>query len=411
MGLIQEFEKIYLLGSAAFRNRATTTTGTDEGGMEDIALLSRRWHAVAPSSPLQIPLEHRFPSPALLSTPAVQEEIVQRFRLRTAKESVGELEAKWKGLFLKLMAKSIEEGFALRRAAGHSVDVEDEETAPEIFEALVGYMSTPSNGSRSLRRRYYYGDLSKSNEKTEFIDSIEDGRMISGGMTGLRTWQASIALSNHLLATPSILVPPLSTSNSGAADSSAPPYRNIVELGAGTGLVSLVLGKLLRGSSTSTIIATDVDSTVIDQLQANIDLNGLSASVKTSNLDWELSRDEIIAWELDAFPHGGRADLIFGADIVYDPELAVWLATTLAILLRPRDQSIAIDSSYIPSPVAFVAATIRNQDTWAGFLTACCARRLEVTEVPMNECEGGIVGAEGWEGEGSVVLVRIETKG
>lgn len=126
MGLIQEFEKIYLLGSAAFRNRATTTTGTDEGGMEDIALLSRRWHAVAPSSPLQIPLEHRFPSPALLSTPAVQEEIVQRFGLRTAKESVGELEAKWKGLFLKLMAKSIEEGFALRRAAGHSVDVEDE---------------------------------------------------------------------------------------------------------------------------------------------------------------------------------------------------------------------------------------------------------------------------------------------
>ena len=89
-----------------------------------------------------------------------------------------------------------------------------------------------------------------------------------------------------------------------------------MELGAGTGLISLVLGNLLRGSPSSTIIATDVDSTVLDQLQANIDLNNLSASVKTSTLDWELSRDEIVAWESEAFPQGSRADLVLGADIV-----------------------------------------------------------------------------------------------
>lgn len=63
-----------------------------------------------------------------------------------------------------------------------------QEIAPEIFEALVSYLSVPSDGKRSLRRRYYYGDLSKPNDETDFIDCVEDGRMISGGTTGLRTW-------------------------------------------------------------------------------------------------------------------------------------------------------------------------------------------------------------------------------
>lgn len=64
-------------------------------------------------------------------------------------------------------------------------------------------------------------------------------------------------------------------------------------------------------------------------------------------------------------------------------------------------------SSRSAPPVAFIAATIRNQDTWAGFLAACLERHLTVTDEPLNGLEGGIVGAEGWEGEGSVVLVKI----
>lgn len=94
--------------------------------MDDIALLSRRWHAVSPSSPLQIPSAHRFPSPARISTPAVQEELVTRLGLRTANEGVGEVEAKWRSVFLKAMVKAIEEGFAVRRAQGQSHEVEDE---------------------------------------------------------------------------------------------------------------------------------------------------------------------------------------------------------------------------------------------------------------------------------------------
>lgn len=133
-------------------------------------------------------------------------------------------------------------------------------------------------------------------------------------LSGCVDRQASIALSNHLLATPSFLHPSPSSSKSG--NSATTSHRNIVELGAGTGLLSLVLGKLLRNSPETTIIATDVDSSVLDQLQANIDLNGLASGVGTSELDWEFSKEEIVAWESASFPDGGRADLIFGADIV-----------------------------------------------------------------------------------------------
>jgi len=49
----------------------------------------------------------------------------------------------------------------------------------------------------------------------------------------------------------------------------------------------------------------------------------LEGKVKTLKLDWELAsdllqhEDELLAWEEEAFDgHGGRANLIIGADIV-----------------------------------------------------------------------------------------------
>lgn len=77
--------------------------------------------------------------------------------------------------------------------------------------------------------------------------------------------QACIALSNHLIASPSIL----------SASSS------ILELGAGVGLLSLVAARIREGAAPTggtaggKIVATDVDERVLAMLEGNIKLSAL----------------------------------------------------------------------------------------------------------------------------------------
>lgn len=61
------------------------------------------------------------------------------------------------------------------------------------------------------------------------------------------------------------------------------------------------------------------------------------------------------------------------------------------------------------TPIALIAGTIRNETTWDLFLSECKERGLRIEPVAMCAPPdgGGIVGAEGWEGEGEVRLVRI----
>lgn len=98
------------------------------------------------------------------------------------------------------------------------------------------------------------------------------------------------------------------------------------------------------------------------------------------------------------------------AEQVYDPDLASLLAGTLSYLLRPGSPSTS-DPAPV-QPTALIAGTIRNLDTWLHFLACCREEQLEVTAVELLVPEGGagIVGAEGWEGEGEVRVVRIERR-
>jgi predicted nicotinamide N-methyase len=117
----------------------------------------------------------------------------------------------------------------------------------------------------------------------------------------------------------------------------------VLELGAGTGLVSLVLGKLLEAfpeASTrhATILATDFQSTVLANLKQNV-LSNFSVfpsspneitkvSVGTHFLDWSTFAEE------GEYPFDMPFDLILGADIIYEPKHAIWIKSCLERLLR-----------------------------------------------------------------------------
>ncbi|GAA5915163.1 hypothetical protein JCM8208_002156 [Rhodotorula glutinis] len=360
-----------------------------------LPLLLRHYAALSPSSPALVPAPP-FPTSRHLSLPTTQQWLVDHL-LKHEQDQQDEERggAAWKKVFWRRVVKAVEEGFDERRADGDE-QVDDEEVHPDILETMVEYLSSgaAAGAPGASTRTYYWGDLEKAPSEWESLRTREEGRLISGGTTGLRTWQACIALSNHLIAAPHVLE----------------RSSRIIELGAGVGLLSLVAARLWRTAGRrGQVVATDVDEKVLDVLTSNLELNGLDDLARCSKLDWELAADldahgdELAQWEREAFDDDGQADLILGADIVYDPSLASLLAATLAWLLRPCAEATK------PPPQALIAGTVRNESTWALFLRECEQRRLRVEPVELEEPpqQSGLVGAEGWEGEGEVRLVRL----
>ncbi|CAJ2500516.1 Uu.00g033690.m01.CDS01 [Anthostomella pinea] len=140
---------------------------------------------------------------------------------------------------------------------------------------------------------------------------------------GLQSWGAAIVFSELMCASPSRL---------GITQDALGSAPRIIELGAGTGLVSLVLGKMLPhvGITDSTVVATDYHSAVLANLTSNIAANFPSKDrlpIQTSLLDWSAPD---LAPPLDV-----PADMLVATDVVYEPKHAVWLRDCAARLLAP----------------------------------------------------------------------------
>lgn len=130
---------------------------------------------------------------------------------------------------------------------------------------------------------------------------------------GLQSWGSAIVLAQKIAADPARFFLHL-----GDRDESRP--LRVLELGAGTGMLSIVTAKILhRAFPPPIIIATDYHPDVMTNLSANIRTNfptgmygQLSVSVHT--LDWE---DPVYLTPLDE-----RFDLVLAADVIYHPEHA-----------------------------------------------------------------------------------------
>ncbi|KAI8629711.1 hypothetical protein F5Y19DRAFT_475161 [Xylariaceae sp. FL1651] len=146
---------------------------------------------------------------------------------------------------------------------------------------------------------------------------------------GLQSWGASFIFTELMCASPARL------GFSRNALGSAP---HIIELGAGTGLVGIMLGKILPHLDIlrPTIIATDFHPTVLANLQTNIaknfsshdrDPDPVPALLQAVPLDWETPN---LSPPLDK-----AADILVATDVIYDPAHAAWLRDCAARLLKP----------------------------------------------------------------------------
>jgi ribosomal protein L11 methylase PrmA len=122
--------------------------------------------------------------------------------------------------------------------------------------------------------------------------------LISGSnTTGFRTWEAALHLGSYLLT---------------EEGRSLVKDKNILELGAGTGFLSLLCAKHLGAKHTT---STDGDEGVVEALKENAFLNELHDESYFQSSVFRWGRGIVGSWVEEDFA-SWPYDLVIGADIV-----------------------------------------------------------------------------------------------
>ncbi|KAI6159361.1 hypothetical protein EDD17DRAFT_1898773 [Pisolithus thermaeus] len=125
------------------------------------------------------------------------------------------------------------------------------------------------------------------------------------------------------------------------------PLR-FLELSAGTGLVGLTVAKVLVASLAkrdcrATVVATDFYPSALDNLKANMekyfpgDLTGGTVTITDPFLDWS----KLPAMSSIAKPLSESFDVVFGADVVFEEDHAIWIKND-----TPQDDTFTGDQQH-----------------------------------------------------------------
>ncbi|KAJ3972283.1 hypothetical protein EV361DRAFT_823818, partial [Lentinula raphanica] len=210
----------------------------------------------------------------------------------------------------------------------------------------------------SLTRSFRFS-LSDGQEPRIIEVELNDAPLSDADHTcvGLQSWASSVVLSERMCKDPVRFLG--LTGANGAQTQSNEGVRStglrVLELGAGTGLLSIVVAKILSSSGsspsssssvsplgTASIFATDYHPEVLCNLRDNISTNFPSPSSSPSNpssfsLNLPLPTISIhqLDWEHPDYsaPLDEPFDLILGADVIYHPEHARWIKSCVERLL------------------------------------------------------------------------------
>jgi predicted nicotinamide N-methyase len=143
---------------------------------------------------------------------------------------------------------------------------------------------------------YTISETSSFKQKELPVTLLEARNVLAGsGTTGLRTWEAALHLGKYLSTQTGVHLI---------------KGQRILEIGAGTGFLSILCAKHLGPTY---VVATDGDDGVVESLKTNIFLNGLdaSSSISSKRYSW--------GWPLPSEGNNDQNvpfDLVLGADVV-----------------------------------------------------------------------------------------------
>ncbi|KAL9638763.1 MAG: hypothetical protein Q9164_001353 [Protoblastenia rupestris] len=311
-------------------------------------LLSRQYYQMV--DPEQLTL----PAPRFLRLPEVQRQIYknmfddrmqwpppERYKFRVLKRLV------------EAMEKAIE-------------DPEEDEISDDLSNRLTQHMARPfPTASDAAQQKSYVTYSAPSRDALASQITVLEARSLlaSSGTTGFRTWEAALHLGAFLF------------SENGRE------YVNdktILELGAGTGFLSIFCAKHLGATH---VLATDGSVKVVNDIKVNASLNLVDdhQRFETAILQWGHT---LIGGVTDRRDRGGHCDLILGADVTYDVNSMPALIATIRDLFE-----------LYPQVTILISATVRNQDTLAVFLGACDMNGFDVEHldfpVPKREDQIG----------------------
>ncbi|WWD02929.1 hypothetical protein V865_000972 [Kwoniella europaea PYCC6329] len=364
-----------------------------------------------------------FPDPSLLADPQSQIYLIDKLLGESYQP-----ENEYRRKFWRRVVESMEIGLKeLESQLDFSEEERDELEIDERFYDLLtdlmvtnnananGEAGPSSSGPKTTYRTFIYDKLhspnyplkdtnSNSNDHN-FEDRIDGDRdidedkivlleeqiAIQGGTTGLRTWTAALHLAHHILRHPHLIF----------CDSEL-FYRGVLELGAGTGFLSILCAQL-GPDVISTDLGVESDANPADEidieqhheqngesrtplgrLKCNVELNSIGDRVSVKALDWTdaslLPEERPSIWSKLV----EERRTIVAADVIYDPDLVPPLVNAIDVLLDDDGQNQAI-----------ISATVRNQETFDKFLITCGYHHLQVSFIevpPMNENEDDIEG-------------------
>ncbi|RDA92112.1 hypothetical protein CP533_6064 [Ophiocordyceps camponoti-saundersi (nom. inval.)] len=262
-----------------------------------------------------------------------------RYRARTLKELVARIEA--------------------------AIDDWDEHAVSDhlmtALSMLLGAPLPPETVSAQERCRVHHhvSLLPRGDEMNAWNDPIitllESPRLISAaGTTGLRTWEAALHLGQYLCLHNDIVV-----------------GKHVLELGAGTGYVSILCAKYL---SCAHVVASDGSDEVVGKLADSFLLNHVQdpSRIIAQKLQWGEASD-VGDWP---------AEVVLGADVIYDLRAVPALVDTIVWAMEGRT-----------GVEAYISATQRNELTLDAFLDACHRRDVKIEQVdfpvPPRAQQGG----------------------
>ncbi|XP_017064900.1 protein-lysine N-methyltransferase EEF2KMT [Drosophila eugracilis] len=221
---------------------------------------------------------------------------------------------------------------------------EQEEIHDDIYSSLCGPLAEKTdNGSVSYAYKHYLL------EPGAHITLRESNSFVSEGTTGLCTWEAALALGDYLLQHRDVV--------SG---------KNIVELGAGAGLLGILLKLPALKLKVGQVLLTDGSEPCVQLMRENIDLNFPNTPSE------ERPQAEQLSWDaVSDFPWQSRAetDLLLAADVIYDDSQFDALLGALDYFYKRRGNELE----------TLLASTVRNVDTLHKFMTQLDIHGYKVT--------------------------------
>lgn len=178
----------------------------------------------------------------------------------------------------------------------------------------------PTEASTAQQKCYVTYTAPSTRDPSPTLTVFESPSLLaSTGTTGFRTWEAALHLATYL---------------SVRAEQVNLAGKNILELGAGTGLVSILCARHLGASY---VLATDGSHSVVSDIETNLGLNSMSESenIQSSLLIWGYS---LVGSAADLRKEEKSFDLVIGADIVsrrFPSRSQIRIGGSVISILRP----------------------------------------------------------------------------